>query len=256
MKESNPDILVGFEKDSESGLYVTADGKRICSYNKKLNTLTERPIAENTYGNSIFWRGYSWEVDEIVLRAYKGKPAHPSMKAYHINGDSHDNSANNLRWRTLFYTDEACAEIKQMDQRLGIDMDDKGVVTQHGKVCGRIICRREMVDKTMALPEVCLKYSNSCGLVPDREKADLDTLELAVMQKSLAQVFGLIDGNPEDFYNPVVLHFDGNVLNFAKGNLVWVDESDKRYQELLTAWIRQSNKYRWRLTARNPYYII
>ena len=54
MKESNHDILVGFEKDSESGLYVTADGKRICSYNKKLNTLTDCPIAENTYGNSIF----------------------------------------------------------------------------------------------------------------------------------------------------------------------------------------------------------
>ena len=77
------------------------------------------------------------------------------------------------------------------------------------------------------------------------------------LQSRIKISYNSMDDNvSEDFYNPVVLHFDGNVLNFDKGNLVWVDESDKRYQELLTAWIRQSNKYRWRLTARNPYYII
>ena len=47
----------------------------------------------------------------------------------------------------------------------------------------------------------------------------------------LMEIAGYVNGNKEQFGNPVILHKDNDWLNFNSENLEWTDRSDPRYRE-------------------------
>lgn len=122
--------------------------------------------------------------------------------------------------------DSELEELKRTLQESGVTMDADGTIRQRGLECTLIEAYDN--DRPWEYPEVELDLGED------------DTRFVQVSQ--IAQAFGLIGGDPENFLLPVILHIDDDYLNFRADNLLWVDYDDERYQEFIRIRVEQIEK--------------
>lgn len=167
-------------------------------------------------------------IDDTVASLYCGKPQEDGMMVKHKDGDLTNNAAYNLEW--IVPTPEYLllrwkAETKLYLEVMGIRIEN-GVVYQNKRpisYCSSGYDRGLSYECPFANIEY--KYENSRGGYSCAKiKAD-----------TLMDIFGLVAGDAAGFEHPKVLHIDNTRLNYKPENLLWVDESDKRFTDYLAA---------------------
>ena len=131
---------------------------------------------------------------------------------------------------------------KKTKLRHSIVVHKDGRIYQKGKKCH---VTDDLYDSDMDLfvpmpPYIRYEYKNYWKKT---ETAKLD------VEDAMAAA-GYVDGNKQQFKNPVILHKDGDYKNCASDNLQWCDASDESYidyynkmADTMNALARERNKY-------------
>ena len=212
LKKFNPKVEIG-----NNGL------RRI--YNKKLGYLYIQDIVMDCFGSPKPADGQDW----IIA---------------HLDGNMQNDHYKNLGWklRKDAYPYIAAKTDKQVKLAHGIIVHIDGRIYQKGKKCH---VTDDLYDSDMDLfvpmpPYIRYEYKNYWKKT---ETAKLD------VEDAMAAA-GYVDGNKQQFKNPVILHKDGDYKNCASDNLQWGDASDESYidyynkmADTMNALGRERNKY-------------
>ena len=133
----------------------------------------------------------------------------------HKDGNWMNCNYKNLEWAPYHYRHTTLDKIRLI---LG---DDFVEVFSDGKIKidGKEQSVREYIfDSDMDLFTVGLKTGPH--IIIGRERVSVEKIMTAA---------GYVQGDDAPLTNPVILHIDGNWLNFASDNLEWVEQDDPRY---------------------------
>lgn len=217
--------------------YVSPDGKKvereITDYQtgevKRWNAPVKKEcglpcIITNKKKGTIMW------MEELVATAYCPKPQEEGMIVKHKDGDLTNNAANNLEW--IVPTPEEKWLIKKAEYKLYFES------------IGYRIKNGEVYQKGQKISYRSSGYDSDVDWFYERLFADIDYTVLNrwgrydrkwIEADILMDIFGLVAGDRMAFEHPKVLHIDNTRLNYKPENLLWVDESDKRYTNYLAA---------------------
>ena len=212
LKQFNPKVEIG-----NNGL------RRIL--NKKLGYLYIRDIVMDCFGSPKPTDGQDWVIA-------------------HLDGNMQNDHYKNLAWKLrkdAYPHIPANTDVKtKLNHSIVVHKD--GRIYQKGKKCH---ITDDLYDSDMDLfvpmpPYIRYEYKNHWKKT---ETAKLD------IEDAMAAA-GYVDGNKQQFKNPVILHKDGDYKNCASNNLQWCDASDESYidyynkmADTMNALGRERNKY-------------
>lgn len=196
-------------------LYINESG----TYAEDSDDKTPLPIKEDENGKPMIESYSDIPLEEAVAVTWLDRPY--DGNAYfieHIDGDHRNCKANNLRWTKV--------NPKELTQADSVFLDDTIIRSNGEIVIGEVYV--DMQDSwydddlslrcTYEVPHGVLFTEDM--LYPE----PIDTYEYL-------NVAGFIEGNKDDFKDPVVLHKDLDRENFNSSNLEWVSTEDQRYQK-------------------------
>lgn len=189
--------------------------------------------------------GYLY-IQDIVMDCF-GSPKPADVQDWiiaHLDGNMQNDHYKNLGWklRKDAYPYIPAKTDKQVKLAHGIVVHIDGRIYQKGKKCH---ITDDLYDSDMDLfvpmpPYIRYEYKNHWKKT---ETAKLD------IEDAMAAA-GYVDGNKQQFKNPVILHKDGDYKNCASNNLQWCDASDESYidyynkmADTMNALGRLRNKY-------------
>lgn len=215
-------------KISEDGLIVEkefidkADGGKLKKYNPKINVGSEglRYIENKQYGRV--------HIQDLVADCFC-PPKPNDGKDYvlvHKDGNLQNDHYKNLEWmeRKQAYPNTPATLEKEVKMTYGIKVRRDGKVYQKGKLLSVGMTSGGMDTDIVGVIEPFVEYEvhHKQWKRYEWKRIDVDRL---------MEIAGYVNGNKEQFGNPVILHKDNDWLNFNSDNLEWTDRSDPRYRE-------------------------
>lgn len=222
---------VQFARHAATGLMVARDGSMVyfdCSaYGLPMRVLDVHSEAFSGLRFVNLGHYSKRYVKDLVAEAFGLQQPAPGYVVEHLNGVNTDDRLDNLCWMPrakVFPAHVACANamVAQKHFNRAYQVYRDGRVKQGGRMLG---VRKELYDRDMDLrcplrcPTVRLEYKNRWGRM---EHTD-------VKMDYVMFWADYVNGNPQHFDHPVILHRDGDLYNFHSDNLEWCDEYDPRY---------------------------
>ena len=143
----------------------------------------------------------------------------------HLDGDKNNNHYTNLDWkpRKDAYPHIPAKTDKQVKLAHGIVVHKDGRIYQKGK---KLSVGKEIYDRDTDLriptePFVHYEWKNRW------KKTETSRIDV---EDAMAAA-GYVDGNKQQFKNPVILHRNGDYMDCSSGNLEWCENTDPRYIE-------------------------
>ena len=193
LKKFNPKVEIG-----NNGL------RRI--YNKKLGYLYIQDIVMDCFGSPKPADGQDW----IIA---------------HLDGNMQNDHYKNLGWklRKDAYPYIPAKTDKQVKLAHGIVVHKDGRIYQKGKKLpvGKEIYDRDTDLRIPTEPFVRYEWKNRW------KKTETTRIDV---EDAMAAA-GYVDGNKQQFKNPVILHRNGDYMDCSSGNLEWCENTDPRYIE-------------------------
>lgn len=199
-------------------LYINESG----TYAEDSEDKTPQPIEEAENGKLVIRTYSDIPIEEAVAVTWLDRPY--DGNAYfieHIDGDSKNCKASNLRWTKV--------NPQKLTQADSVFLDDTII-----RCNGEIVIGEATVDMQDSWYDDDLSlrctYEVPHGIIFTEDMLYPEPIDVY----GYLDAAGFIEVNKKDFKDPVVLHKDLDREDLGRGNLEWVSTEDQRYQEFQT----------------------
>ena len=233
-----------------SNTKITEDGKYVEKEwftEGKLETYSPQILKDNSgYHYIVNKKNGNVYIHKMVMECF-GPPMPIDGQDYviaHLDGNIQNNHYKNLDWkpRKDAYPYIPAKTDKQVKLAHGIVVHKDGRIYQKGKKLpvGKEIYDRDTDLRIPTEPFVRYEWKNRW------KKTETSRIDV---EDAMAAA-GYVDGNKQQFKNPVILHKDGDYMNCSSDNLRWCDATDTDYidyynkmADTMNALGRKRNKY-------------
>lgn len=182
-------------------------------------------------------------IDEMVIMCYGSRKPKDGKNyvIHHKDWDFRNDHRNNLEWveDTPQYQAEKAKKMKEYFKALKlqwykdrkITVDKNCVIKQDGVELSidNTISDSDLgyIFHTIKLTvkyQIKVKYQNSGQIRYESKSLEVD---------KIMDDFGFVEGDKENFKEPVILHINHDFMDFYKGNLKWCEKSDPEYLEYM-----------------------
>lgn len=211
---------------SDGRVWVCYDGKFAACKNHKSGEYEEMPIIKDDTGKKIINTQWNVMVDlaEAVATCNCQKPADGKRYMAEFNdGDQENCYYKNLSWAPYQYFCTTAPSVELNYFGTICTAMSSGDIVIEGNVVKTLYYWK---DKSSGLNYV----GNPFLYVKACDGVHFYRLEVDEIMKDARYV----QGTDVNLADPVILHRDGNWLNFATSNLEWCESSDIRYQQYMS----------------------